>query len=265
MASPIHDKRGEAAAGNGLGTVAKAFQIIQYVTSEPRHSVTVSQIAEELALPRPTANRLVSNLVKLGMLKRDGGGMRIIEGDALVQIAGNALEGAASRGPRHEILRQLMIDTRETANLGAVSSGQIVYLDRVEAVWPLAFRLDVGSRVPLHCSAIGKVLTAMMPLAQRQKYLDALPLLRRTANTICDAGALKAELDAIRDDGFAIDNEECFEGVIGIAVPIFFQKNHHTMGLALVAPSARQTPDGLRSFLPAMKAAASNIAKCYPD
>ncbi|MCZ0811635.1 MAG: IclR family transcriptional regulator [Pseudomonadota bacterium] len=261
----MNEQRLDTAANNGSGTVAKAFQIIRYVTSSPRHSVTVSEIAEELSLPRPTANRLISNLIKLGMLKRDGGGTRIIEGDELLHIAGDVLEGAASRGPRHEILRQLVIDTRETANVGAVSSGQIVYLDRVEAIWPLAFRLDVGSRVPLHCSAIGKVLLSKMPQAQRRKYLDAIPLSRRTANTICERDALEAELDIICESGVAIDNEECFEGVIGIAVPVLFKQNQHSMGLALVAPSARQTLDGLRDFLPAMRTAAAGLARCYPD
>lgn len=248
---------------NGSGTVAKAFQIVRYVTASPRRAVTVSEVAEELSLPRPTANRLIGNMIKLGMLKREVGSKRIIEGDELLTIAGDVLAGAASRGPRHEILRQLVMDTRETANVGAISAGQILYVDRVEAIWPLAFRLDVGSRVPLHCSAIGKLLLGHMPQAQRQKYIDATPLTQRTARTICDRDALRAELDSILETGVAIDNEECFEGVIGIAVPIPFKQNLHTLGLALVAPSARQTTRGLSGFLPAMRDAAANLAKTY--
>lgn len=260
----MNDKHLKSAVGNGSGTIAKAFQILGYVTSSPRHAVTVSEVAEELSLPRPTANRLISNMIKLGMLKREIGSTRIIEGDELVNISGNVLKGAASRGPRHEILRQLVIDTRETANVGAISAGQVVYLDRVEAIWPLAFRLDAGSRVPLHCSAIGKMLLSATPRAQLTKYLEAMPLSRRTQNTICDRDALEAELRTISENGVAFDNEECFEGVIGIAIPIPFKQTLHTMGLALVAPSARQTPDGLRGFLPAMEDAAAKLARCYP-
>lgn len=252
-------------ARTGAGTVAKAFQIIRFVTSAPRHSATITEIAEELSLPRPTANRLISNLIKLGMLQREGGGTRIIEGDKLVNVAGAVLKGAASRGPRHEILRQLVIDTRETANLGTISGGQIVYLDRVEAIWPLALRLDVGSQVPIYCSAIGKLLLSRMPHSHRRKYLDTLPMLQRTENTILDHMALEQELDRIRDEGVSIDNEECFAGVIGIAVPIEGEQAHPTMGLALAAPSGRQTPERLRDFLPAMTEAAERLAKCYPD
>jgi DNA-binding IclR family transcriptional regulator len=261
-ADPIMTEQKNGGTGNA-GTVAKAIEIVRVVTSAANHSSTVSEIAEQLSLPRPTANRLISNLIKLGMLKRDGGGRRIIEGDGLVDIAGAALEGAASRGPRHEVLRQLVLDTRETANVGAVSNGQIIYLDRVEAVWPLAFRLDVGSYVPIHCSAIGKILLSRMSLPQRQRYIDALPLRARTDKTICDPTHLQRQLDHICETGVALDDEECFVGVVGIAVAVEVAQPMLLMGLALVAPSGRQSVDRMMEFVPAMKAAARKLAICY--
>ncbi|MGJ8546068.1 MAG: IclR family transcriptional regulator [Sulfitobacter sp.] len=245
------------------GTVAKAVEIIQAVTAGPHHYSTVTEIAERLALPRPTANRLISNLIKLGMLKRDGGGTRIIEGDGLVRLAGNILAGAASRGPRHEVLRQLVIDLRETANVGAIANGQVLYVDRDEAAWPLIFRLDVGSNVPIHCSAIGKLLLSRMSDVQRRKYVNTLPLPRRTENTICDPELLIRELDRIRAVGVAVDNEECFNGVIGIAVAIGEDKATPQMALALVAPSGRQSVEGMMEFVPEMRAAAARLAECY--
>lgn len=245
------------------GTVAKAIEIIQAVTAAPRHHSTVTEIAERLAMPRPTANRLISNLIKLGMLKRDDGGTRIVEGDGLVELAGNVLAGASSRGPRHEVLRQLVMDLRETANVGTISNGQIIYVDRVEAVWPLAFRLDVGSHVPLHCSAIGKLLLSRMSDSQRRKYVDTLPLQRRTENTICDPEQLVRALDRIRESGVSVDDEECFNGVVGIAVPIGDGRLIPPMGLGLAAPSSRQTAERLAEFVPAMRIAAARLAKCY--
>lgn len=255
-----------AMAGNGAtGTVEKAFQILGVVTAGPDRYATVSDIAEKLSLPRPTANRLVNNLIKLGILKRDGGGSRIIEGERLIEIAGAVLEGSTQRGPRHEILRQLVIETRETANIGTISGGELLYLDRVEAIWPLAFHLNVGSRVPIYCSAIGKLLLSRMPPKRRAKYLDSISLSRRTENTICDRGALETELDRIRQERVATDNEECFHGVIGIAVPIGDGRTVPSMGLALVAPSGRQTLAQLQEFLPTMMDAAARLARCYQD
>ena len=243
------------------GTVAKAMQILTLVTAPPRHFSTVTEIAEELAIPRPTATRLVNNLIKLGMLKREGGGKKIIEGDDLVGLASAALTGSASRGPRHEILHELVLATRETANIGTLVNGQVVYLDRVEALWPLAFRLEVGSRVPLYCSALGKLVLAMMPEVQLAKYLETVALRPLTQNTIQTRDALAKEIAQIRKDGISVDREECFEGVIGIAVPVIAAPP--TIGLALVAPSSRQTPEGLRQLVPLMQDAAERLAKCY--
>lgn len=243
------------------GTVSKAMQILNLVTAPPRHFSTVTEIAEELSIPRPTATRLVNNLIKLGMLKREGGGKKIIEGDDLVGLASAVLTGSASRGPRHEILQELVLATRETANIGTLLNGQIVYLDRVEALWPLAFRLEAGSRVPLYCSALGKLVLAQMPDGQLAKYLDAIVLRSLTENTIQTKADLAAEISQVRRDGMAFDREECFEGVIGIAVPVISAPP--TVGLALVAPSSRQTLEGLRQMVPLMEEAASRLAKCY--
>lgn len=243
--------------------VGKAFEIIRAVTESPKHSATVAEVAEALSLPRPTANRIISNLIKLGLLKRDGGGIRIIEGDLLVELASTVLQSASMRGPRHEVLKQLVIDTRETANVGTLVGGEVLYLDRVEAAWPLAFRLDPGSRVPIYCSAIGKLLLSQMPPDQREKYLDAMTLTRRTPTTICDPKMLRQEIERIAEQGVAIDDEECFNGVLGIAVPIVSTVSTPPMALALAAPSGRQTPDLLRGFLPAMRSAAERLGRCY--
>ena len=257
-----HDRENDATSA-AQSNVGKAFEIIRSVTAGPERSATVAEIAARLSLPRPTANRIVGNLIKLGLLKRDGGGTRLIEGDRLVEIAGAALEGAALRGPRHDVLRQLVIDTRETANVGTLSGAELVYLDRVEAVWPLAFRLEVGSRVPAYCSAIGKLLLARMPERKRKSYLDAMTLTRRTDTTICDPAALGAELDHIHETGVAIDNQECFSGIIAIAVQVGTDHLKPPMGVALVAPSGRQTVENFYDFLPVMRDAAARLARCY--
>lgn len=250
-------------AGGGSGTVGKAFEIIRAVVGGPDHSSTVAEIAAQLDLPRPTANRVISNLIKLGLLKRDGGSTRIIEGGRLVELAASVIEGSVQRGPRHEVLRQLVIDTRETANVGMLAGGQVRYLDRVEAAWPLALRLDVGSRVPIYCSAIGKLLLSRMAPAQQEKYLATLTLKRLTANTICDRDALRRELEQIREEGVAVDNEECFDGVIGMAVPVSPARGVPPIGLALVAPSARQTVERLRGLLPSVRDAADRLGRCF--
>src|SRR5690606_3359907 len=102
--------------------------------------------------------RILSNLVKLGLLQRDTRLRQLHEGDRLLQLALGVVARAVQRGPRHEILRELAQKISETCNVGMIVGGRVRYIDRVEAQWPLSLRLEPGSELPLHCTAVGKLL-----------------------------------------------------------------------------------------------------------
>jgi IclR family transcriptional regulator, acetate operon repressor len=96
----------------------------------------------------------------------------------------------------------------------------VVYLDRVETAFPLRLELAAGSRVPLHCSASGKLFLAHLPRAQRTRLLDGLRYERKTARTLCSREALEGEFERIRREGHAVDAEEFVEGLVCVAVPV---------------------------------------------
>lgn len=249
-------------ANNSVGALSRSLDVIEMVMGSA-HPPSAAQITKALNLPRPTTNRIIGNLVRMNFLKRDPLERELIEGDRLLNLALAVIMRATQRGPRHEVLRELSLRTEETCNVGAIAGGRVRYVDRVETHWPLTLRLDPGSEIPLHCSALGKLLMALLPLAQRQKYLKALTLTRYTDNTITDVAALKAELDCIGTDGFSIDNEEYLPGVCGLAVPVPNPNGLPILGLAIAAPSARVTVEELRSHLPLMREFATRLAVCY--
>src|SRR3546814_11202252 len=96
----------------------------------------------------------------------------------------------------------------------------MVYLDRVEAQWPLGLRFEPGSRVPLHCTAIGKMFLSHMPEQQRKEFVQTITLRRYTGNTITDQEALLVELRRNQEAGIATDKQEFMSGVVGGAAPI---------------------------------------------
>lgn len=250
------------ADGNAAGSLAKAIDVLEMIMASSS-SPSAAQITEELQLPRPTTNRIIGNLVRLGLLERDVKQRRLIEGDRLLQLALNVLSGAAQRGPRHQILRELAAKTHETCNVGTVVAGQVRYLDRVESQWPLSFRLAPGSTVPLHCTAMGKLLLGHMPIAQREKYLDSAALERFTGSTITDPDVLRAELDEIARMGYALDREEFLAGVVGLAVPVPVSSAHPVLALGVAAPRARIAADELVQDLPLLREAAWKLSNCY--
>ncbi len=175
------------------------------------------------------------------------------------------LAAAARRGPRHGILQAPAEETGETCNLGCPIGGQVVYVDRVETKWPLGLRFQPGSHVPIHCTALGKMFLGFMSQRLRQKYLSTLPLTRYTENTITDAERLREELDRVRSEGVAVDNQEFMSGVVCIGVPIRGPSGRVAAGVAISAPEARLTTAEARQHIGALREAARKLALTFDE
>ena len=144
-----------------------------------------------------------------------------------------------------------------------MSSGEVVYLDRVETAAPLRFFLQPGSRVPVHCSASGKIFLAQMTLAQRRPLLTAAPLEACTPRTVTALPALEEELQRIQREGCAFDDEEFLPGLVCAAVPVppVRRGARASLCVAVQGPSVRLSGDKLRALLPALRRAADALAR----
>jgi DNA-binding IclR family transcriptional regulator len=248
-------------ADDAAGAVPKALRVLEAV-AERKRPLSIAEIAAALDLPQPTAHRIVSALERLGFVGREPGRRRIVEGGRLIGLGLNVLQAAAGSGSRHAILASLAKKTGESCNLGVVAGGNVVYIDRVESQWPLGLRFETGSRVPLHCTAIGKLLLSQLPEEAVAAQLANGPLTRYTATTITDARRLKVELRRIRRQGYSTDNQEFMSGVVCIAVPVEGPRNGQVCaGLAISAAEARLTLAGVKRFLPDLRTAAARLAR----
>jgi DNA-binding IclR family transcriptional regulator len=127
----------------------------------------------------------------------------------------------------------------ETCNLAVPDKDEMVYVDRVETHWPLRIALHIGSRVPLHATAAGKVTLAFLSPDALQRYLLTGTLQAITARTITDPDALRAEIDQVKAQGYATDQEELVEGMIAVAVPVLDSRNNFCATLSFHAPTQR--------------------------
>ncbi len=246
--------------GNAAGVVPKALRVLEAV-AERKRPLAIAEIAAALDLPQPTAHRIVTALEKLGFVGREPGKRRIVEGKRLLGLGLNVLQAATGSGSRHAILATLARKSGESCNLGVMSGSNVVYIDRVESHWPLGLRFEPGSRVPLHCTAIGKLLMSQLPEDALDSQLANGLLTRYTATTITDARRLKAELKRIRKQGYSTDDQEFMSGVVCIAVPVRGPRNEQVYaGLAISAAEARLTLAGVRRFLPELRDAAVKLA-----
>jgi DNA-binding IclR family transcriptional regulator len=137
---------------------------------------------------------------------------------------------------------------------------EMVYLDRVEAEWPLRTQLPIGTRVPLHCTASGKLYLSSLSATQQHRLVGALPLERHTPKTITDTKDLLAELERIRDNGIGTDDEEFIEGMTAVAVPLLDNKGRVVGTLACHAPSVRMNIEAALGHVPVLRQAAEMLS-----
>ena len=137
----------------------------------------------------------------------------------------------------------------------------MAYSDRVETQWPLRLvQIPVGTRVPLHCTASGKLYLSTLPKNKRISIIAKLNLKSNTQNTITDKDALLKEVETIRKNQLSIDNEELYDGIIAIAAPITDKQGRFYSSIAFQAPIFRLTLEDARQHIPRLRQAAQDLS-----
>ena len=234
----------------------RALAILTQVSNSDE-PLTATNIASRLSLPIPTVHRLARHLEELGFLERVLGSKRLSIGPALQQLAFAALVNSDVRGQRRSVLKSLVDVVKETCNITVLDGDEVAYIDRVESQWPLRTHLHPGSRVPMHCGASGKVFLAHMPAYRRRRFLYTVPLQQMTEKTISDPKIIEEELKEVKRLGYAIDDEEFLDGLVGLAVPIFDHSNRVCATVSMHSPTIRHSADTIRQHVPTLQSTAS--------
>ncbi len=265
MARPRHDRSGAhslltAGRADGSAPTKKVFAILQAVAKAER-PLNLSELSVALGMTKPTTHRIARMLEGEGLLERDTGGRRYTGGRRLLEFALDIVATSVRSAPRHAILEALSQQVGETCNLGVMVSNHVVYIDRVEAKWPFGLRFEPGSRVPLHCTAIGKLFLSALPRHRQESIIGNVALRRYTDNTMTDPQLLMRELQRIRHDGMALDDQEFLAGVVCLALPIQNAAGQIIAGLAVSAPEARMSLKQAMQHVPTIRAAAQQLAE----
>ena len=156
-----------------------------------------------------------------------------------------------------------MSEIQETCNITTLDGGGLIYLDRVESDWPLQIRLNVGSHVPLHCTASGKLFLALSPPSLSEALLRLKSLPRHTPRTLTAPAKLAAELNRIRQTRIGTDNEEFIEGMAAAAVPVLDADGRICATVAVHGPTVRLPLKRAISLAPALRRAAEAVALTF--
>ncbi|WP_373068688.1 IclR family transcriptional regulator [Gemmatimonas sp.] len=196
--------------------LTRAFRIID-AFNPGEHSLSLTELAKRAGLPKSTAHRLISQLEEWGVLERRGARIRL----------GLQLFEWGSAVPRQSILKErgntyaesLSRATRTVVQIGIVDAGEVLYISKVGASFESRIPTSVGSRMPAHCTGLGKaVLAFSCPDVVEQAVERGLA--PRTRHSIVSKRVLADELAAVRERGAAIDREEAVLGITCVAAPV---------------------------------------------
>jgi len=168
----------------------------------------LGSIAARAELPKSTVHRILKRLVERGYARAQGDGVYVL-GPRILAMAGGMLDQLDAGPAARAVLRDLHADVGHTVHFAMLSGDEAVYVEKlVDPNLPYQTASRVGGRIPLHCTAIGKSILATMAPEEARTLLARRKLVRRTPNTRVTPTAIRAELDRVRNQGFAIDDEE---------------------------------------------------------
>ena len=249
------------------GSIPTVLRLLLVVEEVARQGVPVtpSEINQQLKLPKPTIHRLFATLEEEGFLQRNLDGKSYTPGPRLRVLAAEVLSARSLRSARLAVMTALAEDVGETCNLAIPDRDEMLYLERVETKWPLRIRLPASSRVPLYCTASGKLYLSTLTEAQIDGYLLHRELVVHTPHTITLRERLREEIALVRRNRYAQDDEEFMEGMVALAVPINDQQGRLLSTIAFHAPVQRMTMQEARQHLPRLRAAATELSQLVTD
>jgi DNA-binding IclR family transcriptional regulator len=207
-----------------------------------RGGVKPVDLAQVLGVDRSTAYRLLYTLKVKGYLDQDPTTHEFLPNPSKFFALSSEVAGPMNWSAIATSFLQVLRDrTRETANLGVLQEHEVVYVGQVQGQEALIVNHSLGTRRPLHCSALGKAILAFLPTAEAEWLIRQTQLTAKTPRTITDPQALRQHLRQVRRQGFAVDDEETFEGVRCIAAPILNHQGQVIASMGISGPSTRMT------------------------
>ncbi len=221
-----------------------------------------SEIAQQLDLPKSTLSRQLASLLQHGIIRRQG--ERYALGLRLYQLGQAAYAKYDLKEAARPAMTRLRDSTGLTCHLGILEGLQPVYLDKLESPYTVIVRSFVGKRLPVHSTALGKVLLAFSSPDLRERIISArLPFERFTEHTLTDRDSLEAELDKVRKQGYACDAEEDNEGVLCYAVPVFSQASQIAAAISVTGVKAQYKEMPFLELLDKLQQCAREISSTF--
>ncbi|MGG4498041.1 IclR family transcriptional regulator [Brevibacillus reuszeri] len=229
---------------NLVKSLDRALQIFEVLGSR-RGGYGVTEISKEIGLNKTSVYRMLSTFVRHGYVEQDAETEKYKLGYKVLELSSALLESIDLRTEAKPFLKELGNVTNEVIHLVVYDRGEVVYIEKLEGNETLRMHSKVGTRAPMHCTGVGKVIMAYLPSAEVAKIIDRQPMEAYTVHTIVDKNELLENLQEIKRKGFAYDLEENELGISCIAAPIFEHTGKVVAAVSISGPTMRMTTERL--------------------
>ena len=243
-----------------IRSITKGLRLLEALASAPA-PLGVTELARKLDLDKASVSRMLKTLEQSGFVAKDAQSQRFSLGTTLISMGYKALKRLSLLDCAKPALIDLVEKTGESAHLGILIEDRVFYLDQLAPQLAIGADLAVGSLVPVHCTALGKVLLAFQSNDFRDEIIGRLKFESYTNKTIGNARAFSEHLDIVKAEGVAHDDEEFSVGVRCIAAPIFRYDDTVCGAIGISGPVPRFTRAKLARWQDLLKEGAVAISR----
>jgi IclR family pca regulon transcriptional regulator len=239
--------------------VERAFAVLK-TFSEERPQQTITDVAARTGLARAVARRYLLTLAELKCVAQSGRYFSLTPRVLELGFTYLSTMSVATIGRAHmEVVAETL---RESCSMSVLDGCDIVYIARVSAKRLFGSNLAVGSRLPAHCTSMGKIFLAHMTAVELEAFFAAGPLRRMTDRTICNQARLREVVAEVRARGWALNDGESEDGIRSVSTPIFDRSGHVQAAINVAGLASRVSLKELRGkHLPVLLQAADEISR----
>ena len=230
---------------NFVKSVIKAFDILEIL--DKKHEMGISELSEILEWDKSTVHRLVTTLKQKGYVVQNGSNQKYSNSIKLFEMGNNVVERLGLRRQAQPYLEKLAGITHETVNLAIIDGKHVIYIDKIESPATIKVDLNIGKKLPIFCTGLGKIMLAYMSESEIKELLSGEAFIQYTKNTVKNIDELMKQLKEIRGKGFALDDEEYVEGLQCVAAPIRNYKSEVVAAVSVAVPKYRYE-EGEKNF-----------------
>jgi IclR family transcriptional regulator, pca regulon regulatory protein len=225
-----------------------------------RPELTLSEVARHCDLTRAAARRFLLTLADLGYVRTDGRLFRLTP--RVLELGYAYLSSLSLPEVAAPHLERLVAEVHESSSMSVLDGDDIIYVARVPTARIMTVSINVGTRFPAYATSMGRVLLAALPPGELATYLGRATLSRLAPRTITSAEGLRAELDRVRAQGWAIVDQELEAGLRSVAAPVRDRAGVTVAAINVSVHASRTTLDGIRrKLVPPLRAAAAAIER----